>query len=284
MSLSLLSLVSCGKAAKSTADKLAKDIGNKLGCDGATALSVIPQALAPDYDIKMYQETVAKVLAEIRPHKTLEPKDFWSTLSNETRDELNYELNIMLTKKDHLNPLAVYQSTAYFFTNVRDFFKDNTTYKLRDAGGAIFSFEIRAQKTFGTVLLNFNCGRHERTDLSAIKIGPKILQASEISEIYECRTENRSMMLMEVRDTMFLSAGNSLYRLPLKYVKKDDKKRKLGLKFNSVDVKFDLSIKKKRNEALNGWNGKKAKIELSIPDYSIDDDGACNTLKHAFES
>lgn len=268
---------------KKVGDQVTKGITDELTCASATALAVLPNSLAADYDIKFYDETVAKVLAEIRPIKNLQPKDFWTSLSPDSRDSLNYELNIMLTKKNTTNAAAVYQSTAYFFTEVKDTFRDNTDYKLRDAYGSLFSFVIRAQKTTATIRMNFKCGRHERTDLSAIKIGPEVLLASEIKEIYECRTMTKSLMLMEVRDTLYLNAARTVYRLPGAGLKKNDNKRKLELKFVSRDVDFKIQIKKNRIQTLKEWQGRKSKIELITPDYAIDDEGACNTLKHALE-
>jgi len=284
MSVVLLSTLGCGKVSKNVPEKVVKkDEIDKMACETATVLADLTNAMTPDYDIKIHQETMAKVLIEMDAIKSLEAKDFWSSLSAETRDELNYELMIMMTKKEISNPQAVYQSVAYFFSQVKDDLKDYTAYKLKDTNGMIFSFAIRAQKTDETILMNFKCGRHEPTDLSSIKIVPEILFASEINEIYECRTLTKSMVLMEVRDVLFLTAGKKLHRLPLADLKKENKKRDYELDYQSLDTVIKIRIKKNKTFALEAWQGKKSKIKLRQSGYEIDEVGACNRLKHAFE-
>jgi hypothetical protein len=284
VSLSLLSSVSCGKAVQKVANDITKKTGEQLACGGAQALGAIPASLAADYDIKIYHKTVEKVMADIRPIKDLEAKDFWTTLSEESRDALNFELNTILRAKSTKNAQAVYQGTAYFFTNVKDAFMKNTDYKLRDANGFLFSFVVRAQKTNQTVLINYKCGSHEKTDLSAIKIGPEVLLESETKEIYECQTLTKSVRLVEVRDTLFVNLGKTLYRFPLKELKKKDNKRRLELALESREVNFKINIKKNKDLSISNSAGKRSGIELVAPDYSIDEEGVCSSLMHSFET
>lgn len=288
MSLSLLALISCGKKSETSStatDKAGptKGIANEVSCSAEASVTVAPTALAADYDVKINNETRAKVLTDIRLVKNIEAKDFWTALSQDSRDSLNYELNMILTKKNNVNPTALYQSTAHFFISVKDTFKEYTDYKLRDTDGSLFSFSISDQKTSSIVLLNSKCGRHQATDLSLIKIVPEILLATEIQEIYECRTLTKSLILMELRDIVYLNAGSSVYRLPLKDLKKKANKRNLTLDYETRDVQFKIEIKKKKNMALVEWQGKKSEIELIAPEYAIDGKGACNALKHSLE-
>lgn len=284
--VSLLFVLSagCGKSAQKAAEKAVentvKDTGEKLKCAVADSFAPFSQSLANDYDVKLYRETILKVMDDIRG-KNLKAEQFWGSLSSEVRDTLNYELNLYMAKLRPKDALAVYQSAAYFFTGVKDQFDETNEYKVRDKAGMVYSFKIRAVEVKQVQLFNFVCGRHERTDLSSIVIGKEVQQLSEVKEIYECRSQAKSLILMEMPEKLYLMAGKSLYRLASSQLVKKDKNRRFEMSLETNEVKFKIKINKKREQEVEDWNGRRSEIEIIAPDYAMDEKAGCNTFIHS---
>lgn len=283
LSLLLLLSAGCGKAVEKAIKKSVKGIGNGVECGLANSFGVFGQSLAPDYDVKMYRSTVNMVLDDLRAKKNVTAVNFWSSLDPATRDALNYELNLHMVNQRTTSPLAVYQSIAYFFTGVQKNFDETVDYKVRDSAGKVYAFKIRAVDTKSTMLFNYVCGRHVKTDLTAIKVGPEVLKLDEVKEIFECRSVTKSMILMEMKEHLYLMAGKTLHKLPASQLNKKDKNRRLELSFESNEVSFKLKIKKKREEEVEDWTGRRSDIELISNDYAMDEEGGCNTLLHSLE-
>jgi hypothetical protein len=89
---------------------------------------------------------------------------------------------------------------------------------------------------------------------------------------------------VEVRDTLFVNLGKTLYRFPLRELKKKDNKRRLELALESREVNFKINIKKNKDLSISNSAGKRSGIELVAPDYSIDEEGVCSSLMHSFEA
>lgn len=282
VSLSLLSLVACGKSVEKVIKNAGEDMSKQVECSVAETAGQIETSFAQDYDVKLYKSTVQKVLADIRVVKYLDPKDFWSFLTDDTRNILNYELNIHLIKNKTSSPATVYQATAYFFTAVRDLFQDGTDYKLRDMDRTLFSFSLRGIKSNRMVMVNSKCGKYQKTDLATITIDDVILKADSVNDVFECRTKDKSLVLMDGRDLLFLSTGKSILQLRTQGYKKDINNRIVKLEYQSRDVSIDIKINKKKDEILGNWPGKKASVEAKSTDLAIDDLGVCTSMKNSF--
>ena len=282
VSISLLSTLGCGKSV----DKVIKTVGREnskaIECGVAETGAVIGSEFAQDYDVKLYKTTVEKVLADLRVVKYLDSKDFWSFLSDETRNLLNYELNIHLLKNTSEKPESVYQATAYFFTAVRDLFQDGTDYKLKDMDRTLFSFSLRGVKSTRTVLVNSQCGKYQKTDLARITIDDVILKVDSVNDVYECRTLDKSFTLMDGKGLLYLATNKSVQVLRLNGYKKEVNKRNIKLGYESREVTFDVKVNKQKEEVINGWTGHKAKIDFKVSDFTIDDVGACTSVKQTF--
>jgi hypothetical protein len=282
VSLSLLSTMGCGKSVEKVINKATKDNSKAIECGVAETGSQIESEFAEDYDVKLYKATVEKVLADLRVVKYLDSRDFWSFLSDETRNLLNYELNIHLLKNTNENAEATYQATAYFFTAVRDLFKDGTDYKLKDMNRTLYSFSLRGVKSTRTVMVNSQCGKYQKTDLSRITIDDVILKVDSVNDVFECRTLDKSFTLMDGKGMLYLSSNKAVQVLRLNGYKKEINKRNIKLGYEARDVSFDLRINKQKEEVINGWTGHKSKIDLKISELTIDDFGACSSLKNTF--
>lgn len=282
VSLSLLSSLSCGKSVDKVIKKVGKDMGKQVECGMSETGTQIGSEFSQDYDVKLYKSTVEKVLADLRVVKYLDSKDFWSFLSDETRNLLNYELNLHLLKNTSENPATIYQATAYFFTAVRDLFQDGTDYKLKDSNRTLFSFSLRGVKSTRTVLVNSQCGKYQKTDLARITIDDVILKVEGVNDVYECRTQDKSFIVMDGQNLLYLSTNKAVQVLRLNGYKKEINKRNIKLGYESREVSFDLKINKMKEEVINGWTGHKSKIEFKTSDLTIDDLGACSSLKKTF--
>ena len=283
MTISLLSTLGCGKSVDSVVKQVGKDMGDKLECGASELGAQVESDFAQDYDVKLYKSTVDKVLADLRVVKYLDPKDFWAFLSDETRNILNYELNIILLKNKIETPSRVYQSTAYFFTAVRDLFQDGTDYKLKDTNNTLYSFSVRGLKSTRKVLVNTKCGKFQKTDLSVITISDVILKSDEVQDVFECRTKDKSFVIMEGLDVMYLQGNKKISHVSGRWYKKEIKKRFVNLSYESRDVSFKIKIIKPREEIVGDFVGKKARIEFKSADLAIDGDGACNSMKGTLE-
>jgi hypothetical protein len=283
MTISLLSTLSCGKTVDSVVKQVGKDMGEKLECGVSDLGAQVESDFAQDYDVKLYKSTVEKVLADLRVVKYLDPKDFWAFLSDETRDLLNYELNLIVLKNKISNQSSVYQSTAYFFTAVRDLFQDGTDYKLKDTNNTLFSFSVRGLRSTRKVLVNTKCGKFQKTDLSVITISDVILKSHEVQEVYECRSKDKSFVIMEGKDVLYLQGNKKISHANGRFYKKEIKKRFVNLSYESRDVSFKIKIIKPREEIVGDFVGQKARIEFKSADLAIDGDGACNSMKGTLE-
>lgn len=282
VSLSLLSAVGCGKSVEKVIKNAGKDMSKQVECSVAETAGQIETSFAQDYDVKLHKTTVQKVLADIRVVKYLDPKDFWSFLTDDTRNILNYELNIHLIKNKSSNASTVYQATAYFFTAVRDLFQEGTDYKLRDMDRTLFSFSLRGVKSNRIVMVNSKCGKYQKTDLASITIDDVILKADSVNDVFECRTKDKSFTIMDGRELLFLSIGKVIHPLRIQGYKKEINNRQVKLDYHSRDVSFDIKINKKKDEILGDWTGKKARIEAKSSELAIDDLGACSSMKNSF--
>jgi hypothetical protein len=283
MTISLLSTLSCGKAVNSVVKQVGKDMGEKLECGAADLGAQVESDFAQDYDVKLYKSTVDKVLADLRVVKYLDPKDFWAFLSDETRNILNYELNIILLKNKLETPSRVYQSTAYFFTAVRDLFQDGTDYKLKDTNNTLYSFSVRGLKSTRKVLVNTKCGKFQETDLSLITISDVIIKSDEVQDVLECRTKDKSFVMMEGQNAIYLQGNKKTSNVSARFYKKEIKKRFVNFSYESRDISFKIKIIKSREEIVGDFVGRKARIEFKSADLTIDGDGACNSMKGTLE-
>ena len=283
MTISLLSTLSCGKAVNSVVKKVGKDMGEKLECGVSDLGAQVESDFAQDYDVKLYKSTVDKVLADLRVVKYLDPKDFWAFLSDETRNILNYELNIILLKNKRETPSHVYQSTAYFFTAVRDLFQDGTDYKLKDTNNTLYSFSVRGLKSTRKVLVNTKCGKFQETDLSLITISDVIIKSDEVQDVLECRSKDKSFVIMEGKDAIYLQGNKKTSNVSARFYKKEIKKRFVNLSYESRDISFKIKIIKSREEIVGDFVGRKARIEFKSADLAYDEYGACNSMKGALE-
>lgn len=270
----------CGKkASEKAAEKVVKKTSETLLCSTAEMTSGLGNALSAEYEVKLTQRTIEKVLSEIEAHSDYQVVTFWEVLTPEARDALNFELNMILTRESIKNPESVYKSAAVFFSQIRKSFDVATAYKIKELNGVIFSFSVLGHKTDSLKFIGLDCSRNG-TDLSSIEIPAGVLLPDEIHEVYECKTMVESLLLMEVRNALFIAAGKNLYRFPRISLKKENKRRKLGLYLYHSDVDLELVIKKRQNYLLDNFSGKATKIEFISPDYRVDKRGACKLLKN----
>lgn len=269
----------CGKVVEKTANKIAKDIKKKakekLDCDMGSVFNSIPLTYAADYDVKLHRTTFNKVIEDIRTKNDLNAQNFWALLTPSVRDALNFELNLSMITLKAKNPLGVYQSTAYFFEQVRDKFDEKKDYKVRDMTGEVYAFKLRGADTTSMHLFNYKCGRHEKTDLSDIGTA-EVLKFEDIVEVYECRSIEKSLKLMEMKNSFYLMGGKEvLYRMPVTDLQKKDKKNSLQISFDSRELSFDLKMKKNQDESIEDFSGKKSEIEFKSSEYAMDEVGSC---------
>ncbi len=284
MSISLLSTVSCGKEISKVVKQVGKKLSKELECGVSQAGAQIESDFAQDYDVKLYKSTVEKVLADLRVVKYLDPKDFWAFLSDDTRNLLNYELNVILLKNKSENPANIYQAAAYFFTSVRDLFQEGTDYKLKDENNKLFSFSVRAIKSTRSVMVNSKCGKFQTTDLASITVDEVSLKIADVKDVIECRTQdNKSFVVMNGADMLYLESKKEISRLRIQGFKKEINPKHVTFSYDSRDVSFDVKINKKRDEMIQDWHGKKARLEFKSAALTIDDMGACNSLKNTLE-
>lgn len=243
----------------------------------------------PDEDIKLYRTTVNRVLSELRKAKDYDPDKFWTTLSPETRDLLNYELNLIIVNTNRgMNEEALYRSTAFFFSRVRAGFSDDLVYRVKYRTNMLFSFKIRAANTRGTHRFSNDCGKIESKDVVYFTIPSEVKRYSTIKQVYECRSESLNMILMEMKDSLYLSAqkvsdGRVLFNLPSAGLEKKERNRRLELKFTSSDIKFNLNVSRKRDEDVRDWEGKETRLIFLSPKIDIDEKGACVGLFQSIE-
>ena len=287
LSLLSLSLTACGKKSSHIKFKLKvntvkqqRELQRAIECGVKSAASLIPTSLGADYDVKLYSETIDKVLHDLKSQSDLDPNKFWASLSPEVRNTLNYELNFHVVKNPIGDSQMLYQSTAHFFVKARENYTGGTTYKLKDQSGQVFAFKVRGAATGGDEFLGFKCGVFNPTDTTKYEVGPEVLRVEEVSNVYECRTDTKLMVLMEMKDSSFLKAGENTFKLATKDIVKKNKFFRLNLSYKAADVAFNVNVKKKNNEDVKDWDGKRSIIKLESAEYSIDEDGACENLKN----
>lgn len=285
LSLLSLSLTACGRKSshikfKVNTVKQQRELQRALECGVANAANLIPKSLVADYDVKLYSETIDKVLHDLKSRPDLDPYKFWASLSPSVRDLLNYELNFHVVKNPFGDSQKLYQSTAHFFMKAKDSFSGNITYKLKDTSGQVYAFKARGAKEGSDILFGYKCGTLHSTDTAKYEVGPEVLRVEEVSNVYECRTDTKLMVLMEMKDSSFLKAGENTFKLATKDIVKKNKFFRLNLSYKAADVAFNVNVKKKNNEDVKDWDGKRSIIKLESAEYSIDEDGACENLKN----
>lgn len=283
-----LSFFSCGKGSSSLKKKKSQATEN-ISCllSPATQNTVV---IKPDEDIKFYRTTVNKVLSEIRKISNYDPDQFWTHLTPKTRELLNYELNmIILHTNKRMNEEALYRSTAFFFSRVRAGFSDDLVYKVKYSSDLIFAFKIRAASTRGTHRFSKGCGKIEKKDVIYFNVPQEVKRFSSVKQVYECRSTTVSVVLMEMKNSLFLgthelSANRMLYELPISNLVKEERNRRLELNFESPEISFQFKVKRKRDEIVRDWEGKEARLEFRSPDIDISEKGACDGLIESIEN
>ena len=243
LSLLSLSLTACGKRSsrikfkvKVNTEKQQRELQKSLECGIKSTVNIIPASLGADYDVKFYRETIEKVLHDLKSQSDLNPNKFWASLSPSVRDSLNYELNFHVVKNPFRDSQKLYQSTAHFFVKAKDSYTSGTTYKLKDVSGQVYAFKARGATVGGDEFLGYKCGVFNPTDTAKYEVGPEVLKVEEVSQVYECRTDTKLMVLMEMKDSSFLSAGGNTFRLANNDLVKKDKFLRLNLNYKSEAV------------------------------------------------
>ena len=126
------------------------------------------------------------------------------------------------------------------------------------------------------------CGKYQKTDLARITIDDVILKVDSVNDVYECRTLDKSFTLMDGKGLLYLATNKSVKVLRLNGYKKEVNKRNIKLGYESREVTFDVKVNKQKEEVINGWTGHKAKIDFKVSDLTIDDVGACTSVKQTF--
>lgn len=279
LSLLMLTQVGCGLKWKHKPNEPLKiELPDNYQCAVADQTNMILRELEPDYEVKLYSETILRVLEDLKANPQKEPKAFWGNLGPEVRNLLNFELNLYLIKNPTTDVPAVYQATALFFTAFRDTFDETHDYKIKDMKGKIYSFQTRGVPTSGPVLFNNHCGQFDKSDVSAFVLGTGLSPVVDVIEVYECRIGSDALILMELKDRLFLKAGLTVSILDAGSFRKKELKRKIDLSFSSPFAEIKIKITKNREEIEGDWKSKSSQIELRTPDYSMTGEGGCNTL------
>lgn len=283
----VLSFAGCGRSVKTKfttkfkADTLIKPVTDALGCIMIHPLVVLTQA--NDNDIKFYQSTYDKVSLEIRNKKDVTHKNFWESLSKETRDLLTYELNVILLNNPRWDEAEVYKSTAYFFTMTNVVFDYQAQYKLKDKDYDIYTFKIRGQKVRAMYQISGDCTGNKKLDLDEVSIEPlKEFRVSNLKGAYQCRTQKDGFIFMEGTSSLLLKTQDQLLTLKSENSKKTENIFRRQLIIENPELSINLKLSNLRGQddvEVNGLKGDKSQIDLKTGNIDIHDTGVCRAFR-----
>ena len=98
--------------------------------------------------------------------------------------------------------------------------------------------------------------------------------------MFECRTENWSVVLMEMKNVLYLKKSRELVLLPRTNFVKKNLKNKIQVSLEHQDIELKLKIRRDSNRDIGGWLGEKSQIEFSSHGERIDEKGACQVIRN----
>jgi hypothetical protein len=234
-----------------------------------------------DYEVVLSPEVIANVLNDMIYIPNYSMFNFWKDIQVGIRDELNFELNILLASTKSYDPLQVYRTTAVFFDKILGNYHSDSEYRIRDANGRTISFKTKGQVPKNIQNMGSGCANNNNSNVTFVKLSDDLINADEVKEIYRCKTAEKAFYLQEARNQYLINADGKIFKASVSQSKRDDNKRKLELKIKTPDFRLVLNIRKKTEKEVGNFLGKKANIDLKLPEFEINEVGACNALKSA---
>jgi hypothetical protein len=101
----------------------------------------------------------------------------------------------------------------------------------------------------------------------------------EVKNVIICRLLNkRFFRVMNARKSLMVMNGLNFAKAPLSEGSLNDSSRRLKIKINSQHLDLNLNMKKNTELAIDGIVSNKTEITLTMPNFDVNEDGACHEL------
>jgi hypothetical protein len=226
--------------------------------------------------VTLNEALVNKILGEMRGVLI---KTFWTDISDESRDMLNFAINASIKKSRPANYRTIMQATARLFTEILGKYHPNTDYRIKDISGKVISFVTWGYPNPVENDLYAACDNYVGLDLSYIDLPPKLIMLDEVKKLVICKLENkRYFMVMHARKSFMVASGAFFGKASRSEGTLSESSHRLKIDISSQNLELNLNMKKNSELAVGGIVSNKTSIKLTMPNFVVDENGACHEL------
>lgn len=202
-------------------------------------------------------------------------RNFWSTISAKSKDELIYNLNLSLSKDTIETSAVAYQAVALFFEEMLRNKDLDVGFQVIALNNKSYVFSVEGETIKSHQRLRSNCGR-TYDDYSGIFLPANIAEMMSVKNLIDCRGKKDHVVIMHTEASTFVRANDEFIQVDNASFLLKETKIFLKLDVSTRDLNLNIDVVKKWEKTIEDVEGSKAMIVVSSAENAFNAIGACS--------
>lgn len=257
-------------------DNARKSYSQSFQLTGNCQFSVTPAntaMLEKGTNVKIDSNLVEIILSELKGRGN--SRNFWSTISTKSKDELIYNLNLSLSKDTIETSAVAYQAVALYFEEMLRNKASDVGFQVIALNNKSYIFSIEGETIKSYQRLRSNCGR-TYDDYSGIFLPANISEMMSVKNLIDCRGKKDQVIIMHTEAMTFVKANDEFIQIDNASFLLKETKMFLKLDVNTRDLTLNVDVVKKWEKTIEDVEGSKAMIVVSSAENVFNAIGACS--------